>query len=363
MHRRRNAATLIAGIAIAAAGATRAQTLTNPDIGVIGDMRVVARSAGAADSTGTEQLEFVFEELEVSFTAPLNPYMRADVFLGIHGLGPDVEIEEAYLTVLRGLPLSLQVSAGAYLLDFGRINSQHPHLWGWIQRPLMHATMLGEDGLRAVGVRATTLASLGETAVTASGSAFGGDAFARHEDEEAGHAGESPAAKVMGSGRLSAFRQLSDAWSAELGASYLGGTYDRAENLALGIAAIDAKVRWRPDAYRAFVLVAEAMDGRRDIAGTGGTVTAVDAAGVFASAEMQWRRRWSGGGFFDWTEDATVAGAETTAFGAFLAFSPAEETARFSLAYRRTTSDLFDHDDTLTLQFLWSLGPHRVHSF
>lgn len=364
MHHGRSSATWIAGILIMAAGVARGQTLSNPDLSAIGDMRVIARTSETADSLGAEQLEFSFEELELAINAYLNPYMRADVFIGIHGLGPEVEIEEAFLTVLRGLPLSLQLSAGAYLLDFGRLNSQHPHQWGWLERPLMQQTMFGEEGVRAVGVRATTLHAVGETAVTLSGSAFNGDALAGHE-HAAGEEAEEAAPKIMGSGRLSAFRQLSDTVSFEVGGSYLGGVYDPVENLKASIAGLDAKLRWRPDAYRSFVWIAEAMTSDRDVEDEeSGEISAVDAMGAFTSAELQWRRRWSAGAFFDWSEDASIPGAETTAAGGFFAFSPAEETARFSLVYRHQTSDLYAYDDdSLTLQFLWSLGPHKPHAF
>ena len=61
---------------------------------------------------------------------------------------------------------------------------------------------------------------------------------------------------------------------------------------------------------------------------------------------------------------ASLPDAETTAYGAFFAFLPVEETARIGLVYRHETSDLTDFDDdSVTLQFLWSLGPHKVHTF
>jgi hypothetical protein len=94
------------------------------------------------------------------------------------------------------------------------------------------------------------------------------------------------------------------------------------------------------------------------------TISKVKAKGAFTSVDLQFRKRWDVGGFFDWTEDATIEGAETTAAGAFFGFNPVEETARISLVYRHETSDLYDYtDDSLTVQFLWSLGPHKAHTF
>jgi hypothetical protein len=43
---------------------------------------------------------------------------------------------------------------------------------------------------------------------------------------------------------------------------------------------------------------------------------------------------------------------------------PAEETARFSLVYRRETSDLYDFtNNSVVFQIVWALGPHKPHPF
>jgi hypothetical protein len=364
-HQRRAAPLVAAIFMLATAAATGAQTLVNPDLSVIGDFRAVYRPAGAADSTGTNEFSFVAEEIELAYSGYLNPYMRADAFIGFHVSEEEIHVEEFNLTVLRGLPLSLQFNAGRYLIDFGKINTQHSHQWAWLDRPLMHRTMLGEEGLRTDGARATTLIAIGESALGLSASAFSSGAFAHveHAEEEE----EEAAPDIMGSGRVSMFSQFGDTWSAEIGGSFLGGTYDAHEQLETNIGAIDGKVRWRPDTYRSFVWIFEAMASDRDVAledSVSFTVSNVKATGVFTSAQLQLRKRWDFGGFFDWTEDATIEHAETTAVGAFWGFNPVEETARISLVYRHETSDLAAFtDNSVTVQFLWSLGPHRVHTF
>jgi hypothetical protein len=373
LFQKRAAAPLVAVLFTGlSAGVAGAQTLANPDISVIGDMRAIARTDEAASAAGAGNLSFVFEEIEFNFAGYLNPYMRADVTAALHGEEVEVELEEANFTVLRGLPWSLQFNAGRYLLDFGRLNSQHPHQWAWMDTPLVIRTMLGEEGLRATGGRLTMLTGAGETAVTLSASAFMSDAFAAHEHgQDDGHeheaAEEDAAPEVMGSSRVSLFRQLSDAWSFEAGGSYMAGTYDPVEALWLDLAGADLKLRWRPDTYRSFVWIAEMMSGTREVAAEdspGISITETSSTGAFTSVQYQFRMRWDLGGFVDWTQDAVAGDAETTAAGAFFGFSPAEETARISLVYRHETSDFYDHEDnSLTLQFLWSLGPHKVHTF
>lgn len=354
----------------------RAQTLTNPNLSAVGDMRYNFRSPDAADGLGVNRTEFEFRELELNLEAYLNPYMRADIFIGIHGTEGPVHVEEASMTVLRGLPLSLQLKAGKYLTDFGEINQQHPHQWSWLEWPLMHRTMLGPDGLRSVGAQLSTFFAVGENAVTLSANAFSSDAFG-HDHEEHAHEGpagveeaEEPPPDIMGSGRLSWFRQFSDAWMGEAGVSGLYGTYDSHENLKKRIAGADIKLRWRPSQYRAFVWAAELMTSDSDVARANADTTATEpvigrvrANGVFSQFEYQFARRFDFGGFYDWSESARVEGVEAWAWGAWIGFMPVEETARVSIVYRHEEDDLYDFAlDQVTIQFLFALGPHKPHT-
>ena len=53
---------------------------------------------------------------------------------------------------------NLQVRGGQFMTDFGRINSQHPHSWSFVDVPLVNARFLGSDGLRNPGARLSWLA-------------------------------------------------------------------------------------------------------------------------------------------------------------------------------------------------------------
>jgi len=336
-------------------------------------MRFNFRAPEAAGGLDVNRAEFEFRELELNFEAYLNPYMRADIFIGIHGVEGPVDIEEASMTILRGLPLSLQLKAGKYLLDFGEINQQHPHQWSWLEWPLMHRTMFGPEGLRTVGAHLSTFFAIGENAVTLSANAFSSDAFG-HDHVEHDHDLDPEAERsppdIMGSGRLSWFRQFNDSWMGEAGVSGLYGTFDSRANLKKRIAGADIKLRWRPGQYRGFVWAAELMASDNDVPHASEDTTAtepaierVQASGVFTQFEYQFARRFDFGGFYDWTQSAVVEGVETGAFGAWIGFMPVEETARISIVYRHEESDLYDFDlDQITLQFLFALGPHKPHT-
>jgi hypothetical protein len=390
MHLRQFTWPIVAAFVLAASAGANAQTLVNPDISVVGDSRLNLLKGETAEARGVREVDFEFREIEFNFNAYLNPYMRADVFVGIHGDEGPVEVEQGSITVLRGLPASAQLTVGKYLVDMGRLNTQHPHQWGWLEFPLMHRTMLGAEGARVIGANVSTLQSVGETAVTLSLNAFSGDSFGHshahdevghghgedeHAEDDATHEREETPAEIMYSGRISAFRSFTDYLSSEFGGWGFFGEIDPAHGLEQRIFGADWKLRWRPDTYRAFVWVAETMLSSRDVIHVGGEgehgeveaeheVETIDAIGAFTAVDYQFRRRYDVGAFFDWTQDAVVEDAETNAFGAFFGFMPAEETARFSVVYRWENSDLYRYDNQgVTFQVVWSLGPHKPHSY
>jgi hypothetical protein len=49
------------------------------------------------------------------------------------------------------------VRAGQYLTEFGRINTQHPHVWSFVDTPLVNGRFFGADGLRNPGARLSWL--------------------------------------------------------------------------------------------------------------------------------------------------------------------------------------------------------------
>jgi hypothetical protein len=343
------------------------QTLVNPDISAIADMRYVYRNDVAAALAAQNNGSFEFEELELAFSGYLNPYMKADLYLGIHGVAGPFELEEGCASVVRGIPVQLKF--GKYLLDFGRINTQHPHQWGWLERPLMYRTVFGDDGAGVIGLGASRLQAIGDNAVTLSLSAFRSDFFeipahdAETEDDHA-HGGEG-VTDIGGSGRLSIFRSFTENTHVELGGSALAARYDYEHGLDTWLVGGDFKFRWRPDTYRSFNLIAETLYSEREVKHVEDeNAEDVTAWGAFSSAELRFRKKYDVGAYADWTQDAYVQDAETTALGGYFGFMPVEETARFSLVYRHEESDLYaGAGDSVTFQVLWSLGPHKPHPF
>ena len=106
------------------------------------------------------QRGFTVQNLETVFEGKVDPYFRAQANV-VLTIDPDgetiVEAEEAYAETMA-LPWNLQVKAGQYLTEFGRLNPTHPHSWGFVDLPLVNARFLGSDGLRNPGARVSWLA-------------------------------------------------------------------------------------------------------------------------------------------------------------------------------------------------------------
>jgi hypothetical protein len=120
-------------------------------------------TAGGSTAQDVEALEFgghdpkqngfTVQNLELTLEGKVDPYFRgqANIVLQIDSGGETtIEAEEAYLETVS-LPWNLQVKAGQYFTQFGRINPTHPHTWDFVDQPLVIGRFLGPDGLRNPG--------------------------------------------------------------------------------------------------------------------------------------------------------------------------------------------------------------------
>ena len=107
-----------------------------------------------------KQNGFTVQNLEMTLDGKVDPYFKgqANIVLQVDPNGEtSVEAEEAYLESIS-LPWNLQVKAGQYYTQFGRINPTHPHTWDFADQPLVIGRFLGPDGLRNPGAQVSWLA-------------------------------------------------------------------------------------------------------------------------------------------------------------------------------------------------------------
>src|SRR5713101_5169795 len=102
-----------------------------------------------------QQRGFNARNIELAFDGAVDPYFEGFaniVFKLDNDNETQVEVEEAFLQTTN-LPFNLQLKAGQFFAAFGRINPVHPHAWEFADAPIVHALLLGGDGLRGVGTQ------------------------------------------------------------------------------------------------------------------------------------------------------------------------------------------------------------------
>ncbi len=236
-------------------------------------------AAGASTANDIETLQpgghdpkqrgFTVQNLETTFAGAVDPYFRgqANIVLQIDPDGETIiEAEEAYLETVA-LPWNLQVKAGQYFTEFGRLNPQHPHTWAFVDQPLVNGRFFGADGLRNPGARISWLAptpfytelalgvqnSHGETAASfRSGGQGHGDGAEdglpfgyRHPDNDRGVQGLDD---LLFTPRLSTSFELTEQQTILLGASGAFGPNSSGArgDTATQIYGVDAYWKWKP---------------------------------------------------------------------------------------------------------------------
>jgi hypothetical protein len=140
----------------------------NPDIAVVGDVL-----GAAGENIVQPSPAFDLREAEVSLQAIVDPYARADVFVGISSEG--VELEEGFVT-FPTLPGGFLAKLGKVRGAFGKINLLHPHVLPWADLPLVAGNLLGgEEGIAPAGISVARLVPNPWMFVELTGEVFGGD--------------------------------------------------------------------------------------------------------------------------------------------------------------------------------------------
>jgi hypothetical protein len=347
---------------------------------------------------------FTLQQAELSLAGAVDPYFTGEA----HVVFTDsvVELEEAFLTT-QSLPYGLQIEAGHFLTEFGRLNPAHPHAWQWIDQPVINSRLLGPDGLRNPGVRLGWLAPLpwftqlhlgaqdasGETASSFLGEGAGGGHEHGHEEDEGDAVGIGARPLVERNvhtlddllylARWENGFAFGETVSAKVGASALFGPNATGPRGRTRIYGGDAVVKWRPsDNFRGWpflVWETEAMardyeaQGARDAAGILTLPgTTLHDWGLYTQLLYGFTYRWAAGLRY---EHASGSGASLGGRSAdplrddrdrvspLLSWRPTE-FSRLRLQYNFDRADHLDadaHSVWLGIEILY--GKHPAHGF
>jgi hypothetical protein len=356
-------------------------------------------AAGASTTSDVAALEpgghdpaqrgFTVQNVEMVLEGAVDPYFRgqANVILQISPEGETVvELEEVYATT-SALPGGLQVKAGQFFTEFGRLNPSHPHSWDFVDQPLINGRFFGGDGLRSVGARVSWLLptefyseaflaiqnSQGET-LTSFRSVPGETIFGRETFErEVKSAGD-----LLFAPRYAASFDLTPTQTLLLGASAALGPNGTGESGETRIYGIDGFWKWKsPTAFKGFPFFK--VQGElmyRDFA-----ADAVPDAGLAAADFQDWggylQANWGyrpgqviglrldrvGGDVGDVGDPGDPALASRLRLSPVWTWFPTEYS-KLRLQYNFDQGDAFEHDEhSLWLQLEFLLGAHAAHKF
>jgi hypothetical protein len=367
-------------------------------------------AAGASTANDIEKLEtgghdpkergFTVQNLEITLDGKVDPYFRgqANIVLQIDPRGETtIEAEEAYLETMS-LPLNLQVKAGQFFTEFGRLNPTHPHAWSFVDQPLVNGRFFGEDGLRSAGTRLSWLTPTpfySELFFTIQNSQ-GGTAFSFRNDHKGelffGRPHNQGSVKNLGDmlfvPRYAASFDLSDAQTLVAGVSAAFGPNGSGATTDTQVYGADLYWKWKSaNAHAGFPFVSwqtEAMLRRYEAGAFAGDATATPPLpgvpaetltdwGIYSQVLWGFKPRWVAGLRGDF-----VAPTETGAYETILGRDPdraqrwrvspnltwyPSEFSKIRLQYNYDDRDRIGVDHSVWLQFEFLLGAHAAHKF
>jgi hypothetical protein len=327
----------------------------NPDISAIGD---VLFHAGQNDQ-GVEKNQFLFRELEMAFGAAVDPYGRADFFVGVDEQDGEfaVDVEEGYFT-LDTLPYDLKARVGKFYSVFGKANQFHTHAMPWVDHPLVIRHFFGEEGMSEPGAELSWLVPnpwkiymelTGQLQSNRNPVSFAGD-----EGDD-----------LMYVTHLKNFFDISRASAIDVGGSLATGRNARTgEGRQTCLEGLDLTYKWRsPEQglYKSLTWMNEILLSQRE-QGEGDTV---DSYGLYSSLEYQFSRRWSVFGRYDYSQFPQDNDSHETAYTPGLTFRQSEY-AFWRLQYTHTDGSgapATGSRDELFVQLDFGIGPHRAHQY
>jgi len=364
----------------------------NPSIGVVGETIFSYRSRGS-EQTGAERpggFDVFQRSVELNVAAAVDPFAKgyvvanasADSATGEANLG----IEEAALQT-TSLPWNLELKAGRFFGEFGRLSYIHDHELPFVNRPLALNQYVGGES-RTDGAQVNWLVPIPHYVSLTMGL---GDGFGA--DSPLNNPGSYRALSGLNYfGRLSTFFNLSPDWNIETGISGLinPSTHDRGGVLVQPngstltekqrqVAGFDFKLNWVPlqnNQFRGFTWGTEVLysDSRYLIDPDGSLNPAnpapgpsgdefmgrIGSVGLYSYMAYKWHRQWSGGFLFDYVQNAQNNSDVTYAYSPFVTYALSHWN-QLRLQYTHTDHNAVSGlrpDDAIYLQWAWIIGSH-----
>jgi hypothetical protein len=313
----------------------------NPEISATGDIRLVARDESPQRDNA------VAREFEFAFQAALDPYSHTKLFMSFED--EEIGIEEGYV-YWTGLPGRFRLDVGKFRQQVGELNRWHLHALPESEYPLVYRRFLGPEGLSGIGLGLYTSLPFSLARGT-------------HEVFIQGTTAESDPLFAEGRqptvlGRLQNFWQLSRSTYLQLGVTGLAGNNSDAE-LRSRLLGADLRFTYRPPNEATRRDLTLRLEGYRLHATEQDEVT--DRYGGFADVQFRASRRWVLGTRVDYVEAPRGTYADEWEIAPTITWWQSEFVYLRLQGERNRSLGL--SRNTLSLQVVWAMGPHKHETF
>jgi hypothetical protein len=363
----------------------------NPAIGLVGETLFSYRSRDSAE-TGSERpggFDIFQRSVELDIAAAVDPFAKAYAVINATADAETGEatigVEEAALQT-TSLPWNLELKAGRFFGEFGKLSYIHDHELPFVNRPLVLDQYIGGES-RTDGAQLSWLPPLPHymSVVAGVGNGFGGDSPLNNPGLY----------RTLGGfnyyGRVSTYFDITPNIQLETGISGLVNptTHDRGGDDAFvgpngvlltekqrQVAGLDVKLSYVPLRENQFqrldwgteVLASHSrylFDPDSSLA-TGGTLSgdefhrSIGAMGLYSYVTYKWHRQWSAGFLFDYVQDAANHNVESFAYSPYITWALSHWN-QIRLQYTHTEHNALSglkSDDAIYIQWAWIIGSH-----
>lgn len=332
-----------------------APSALNPAIGMAIDATAEHRAKTGGD--------FNFRAAELGISASVDPYARAYAFFT--GSKDEFEVEEAAI-VTTSLPWNMQVRAGRFFADFGRLAKFHPHEYAFVNTPLSLERIVGGES-KADGVE---LNYLFPTPFFLRATVGGYNKLGA-ENERLDDTKSRTWSRFTYLGRLQTYFDLADNHSIELGSSLAFTPSIRIPSDPEGgdrtLTGVDLTYRYQPlgsTLYEGLTLGAEFFGNSERVERASG-FRRMFAPGGYAYAEAKLNRQWAAGFLYDNAPSLASPGKKTIGYSPFITWNLSEfNRLRFQYSYLddQVREEKSERGHQFFLQWTTVLGSH-THGF
>jgi hypothetical protein len=359
----------------------------NPSIGLVGETIFSYNSEGS-NQTGSDRpggFDIFQRSVELNAAGSVDPFAKAYVVANASADTASGEstfqIEEAAIQT-TSLPWNLELKAGRFFGEFGRLAYIHDHELPFVNRPLVLAQYIGGES-RTDGAQLNWLVPVEHyiSLTIGVGDQFGGDNPPNYVGDFRNGSG------LNYWSRLSTYFELTPDISLEPGISYLwnpsttaqwnpappnpalptvnGSTFTERERRLAGV---DFVLSWKPlrnNQFQTLTWGTEVLysDNFYDVTNPAGNFLPgryVGSYGLYTYITYKWDRQWTGGVQYEWLEDMVNTQAKTSAYSANITWALSHwDQLRLQYTYTDPNAETgYRPDSAVYLQWAWIIGSH-----